>query len=336
MPAPEDAASASEKITFADAKLEDFTLHQTLGTGTFGRVKLCEMAATKQFCALKILSKTEVIRLKQQEHIRSERHILLQVDHPFIVKLYNTFESAENLYLLLEYVYGGEVFSHLRQAGRFSKEYCKFYSGQIVLVLKYLHGLNIVFRDLKPENLLISSNGYIKITDFGFAKELSEDTWTLCGTPEYLAPEIIQSKGHGLGVDWWALGILMFEMLCGYPPFFDDNPFGIYQKILIGKIEFPKYFDDYGKDLVKRLLTADKTQRLGSTPKDGANDIWCHKFFRGVDWHALAAGRIQAPIVPQVTSPLDTHYFEAYPEEEEPRPACEISEADKILFREFA
>lgn len=288
--AENSGAVVCDRSFFRDVGLHGFKFHQTLGTGTFGRVRLCEMNSTKHVSAMKILSKAEVIRLKQQEHIRSERKILLKVDHPFIVKLYKTFEDPDHVYFLLEYVYGGEVFSHLRQAGRFSKEYTKFYAGQIVLVLKYLHEMNIVYRDLKPENLLISANGYIKITDFGFAKELREDTSTLCGTPEYLAPEIIQSKGHGLAVDWWALGILMFEMLCGYPPFYDDNPFGIYQKILVGKIDFPKYFDDYGKDLVKRLLIADKTQRLGDSSKDGANDIGCHKFFRGVDWHALEAG----------------------------------------------
>jgi len=327
--------TAALRASLQSSTLDDYNMFQTLGTGTFGRVRLCSLKddGGKVF-AMKILLKSEVIRLKQQEHIRSERNILAAVDHPFIVTLYRTFQDPLRVHMLLEYVNGGEVFSHLRQAGRFSKEFTKFYIGQIVLVLQYLHGLGIVYRDLKPENLLIAQNGYLKITDFGFAKELKEDTWTLCGTPEYLAPEIIQSKGHGMAVDWWAMGILMYEMLCGYPPFYDENPFGIYQKILVGKIDFPKHFDDYGKDLVKRLLIADKTQRLGCI-LDGAADIRRHKFFRGVDWHALAGKQIQAPIVPQVDSPTDTHYYDEYPEDDDPKPDRDLTETEQSEFTDF-
>jgi len=150
---------------------------------------------------------------------------------------------------------------------------------------------------------------------------------------EYLAPEIIQSKGHGLPVDWWALGILMYEMLCGYPPFYDENPFGIYQKILVGKIDFPKYFDEYAKDMVKRLLTADKNARLGCI-LGGAADIRRHKFFRGVDWHALAGGQIQAPIIPQVANDLDTHYFEEYDEDDD-KPPGDLTPEEQTKFVDF-
>jgi len=322
---------AAEKEAMGELDVSDFDLRNTLGTGTFGRVRLCTYK--DKAYAMKILQKSEVIRLKQQEHICSERKILAAVSHPFIVVLYRTFQDVYCVHMLLEYVNGGEVFSHLRNAGRFSKEFTKFYTGQIVLVIQYLHEKNIVYRDLKPENLLIGSNGYLKITDFGFAKELHQDTWTLCGTPEYLAPEIIQSKGHGLGVDWWALGILMYEMLCGYPPFYDENPFGIYQKILVGKTDFPKYFDDFAKDLVKRFLTADKDQRLGCV-MGGAADIRRHKFFRGVDWAALAGQQIPAPIVPMVSSPLDTHYFEEYDEDDDRAPGVLTAE-EQVQFADF-
>ena len=229
------------------------------------------------FFALKIMKKSEVVRLKQVEHIKNEKEILSEGNHPFIVTLYCAFQDERNLYMLLEFIIGGELFTHLRKAGKFANDHTRFYAAQIVMALQYLHNDSVVYRDLKPENLLLDMIGYLKITDFGFAKKVEDRTWTLCGTPEYLAPEIIQSKGHGKAVDWWALGILMYEMLAGYPPFYDEDPLGIYQKILEGKIKFPWHFDRHSKDLIKKLLTADLTKRLGNL-KGGADDIKRHKW----------------------------------------------------------
>ncbi|KAG0298291.1 hypothetical protein BGZ98_000256 [Dissophora globulifera] len=293
--------------------LADFELLETLGTGTFGRVYLAKFRHDHTFYAMKVLKKTEVVRLKQVEHINSEKQILSQVHFPFIVNLFTTFQDDRNLYMLLEYVIGGELFSHLRRAGRFTNDMTRFYAAEIVLAIEYLHSMDIIYRDLKPENLLLDSTGHVKITDFGFAKRVEDRTWTLCGTPEYLAPEIIQSKGHGKAVDWWALGILIFEMLAGYPPFFDDNPFGIYEKILAGRIYFPAHIDPTAKDLIKKLLTADRTKRLGNL-KDGSDDIKNHKWFRGVDWEGLYNRTVTAPIVPPYVHPGDTGNFENYPE----------------------
>ncbi|KAG9290589.1 hypothetical protein G9A89_020959 [Geosiphon pyriformis] len=306
----EQASSYISKPTFG---LIDFVLLETLGTGTFGRVFLTKFKHTENYYAMKVLKKVEVVRLKQVEHINSEKQILSQVHHPFIVNLFCTFQDDRNLYMLLEYVIGGELFSHLRKAGRFSNDVTRFYAAEIILAIEYLHSKDIIYRDLKPENLLLDSRGHVKITDFGFAKKVEDRTWTLCGTPEYLAPEIIQSKGHGKAVDWWALGILIFEMLAGYPPFFDDNPFGIYEKILAGKIQFPSHFDPHAKDLIKRLLTADRTKRLGNL-RGASEDVKKHKWFRGVDWQGLFDRRTQAPIVPPYQHPGDTSNFEKYPE----------------------
>jgi protein kinase X len=254
--------AAPEK--FANIGLTNFQLLDTLGTGSFGRVRLVKFDRNDQFYALKILKKSEVIYLKQVEHVKTEKKLLEQIQHPFIVNLMGAFTDSRNLYLMMEYIIGGEFFSHLRKAGRFPNDTSKFYAAQVTMVFEYLHGMNILYRDLKPENLLLDKQGHCKVTDFGFAKKVDYRTWTLCGTPEYLAPEIILSKGHGKAVDWWALGILTYEMLAGYPPFYDEDPLGIYQHILEGKIKFPWHFDRHSKDLIKRLLTADLTKRLGN------------------------------------------------------------------------
>jgi len=250
---------------------------------------------------MKVLRKSEIVRLKQVEHINSERDILERVRHPFVVELYATYQDNLNVYMLLSYIPGGELFSHLRRAGRFSADVTRFYLASIVLAIEYLHAKDTIYRDLKPENLLLDRVGYLRIADFGFAKVVEDRTFTLCGTPEYLAPEIVLSQGHGKAVDWWALGILAFEMLAGYPPFFDDHPLGIYEKILRNEIAFPAHIDPYAKDLIRGLLTADRSKRLGNL-RGGAKDVMSHSWFAGVDWGSLERKEIGAPIVPRVAS----------------------------------
>ncbi|KAJ2669591.1 cAMP-dependent protein kinase catalytic subunit [Coemansia sp. RSA 1085] len=300
--------------------LDDFQLLHTLGTGTFGRVFLCQSRLTQRFYAMKVLRKSQVVKLKQVEHINNEKSILEVSRHPFIVQLECTMQNERNLYMLMEYVPGGELFSHLRRAGRFPDDVARFYAAEIVLALDYLHSMKIIWRDTKPENILLDAAGHVKLTDFGFAKRVEERTWTLCGTPEYLAPEIIQSKGHGKAVDWWALGILIFEMLAGYPPFYDDNPFGIYEKILEGKLVFPAFFSTAARDLIQRLLTADVSKRLGNLQGEGS-DVKAHPWFAMIDWDVLVRRCVPAPIVPPHRHPGDTCNFDKYPEPpQEPAP----------------
>lgn len=300
----------------SELKLSDFELKGTLGTGTFGRVLLVRSRPTNarrsNFFAMKVLRKTEVIRLRQVEHVKAERYILSRVRHPFIVDLYATFQDNLNIYMLLSFVPGGELFTHLRRTGRFTPDVTRFYLATIVLALRYLHSFNIIYRDLKPENLLLDARGYLRLTDFGFAKIVDDRTWTLCGTPEYLAPEIIQSDGHGKPADWWACGILAYEMMVGYPPFFDENAYGIYEKILRGKVHWPRDMDALSRDLVRGFLHPDRSKRLGNLI-NGPQDVLHHAWFRGVDWDALERREIRAPIVPHMTAVDDTRYFTRLP-----------------------
>ena len=188
--------SGAERTKLSAAAANEFDMGVTLGTGSFGRVKFATHTGTGSHWAIKILKKAEVIRLQQVDHMLWEKKILEAADHPFIIFLAATFQDAKYLYLVLEYVVGGEFFTHLRKAGRFDNNTGKFYAAQIVMIFEYLHAQDFIYRDLKPENLLLDQEGYIKITDFGFAKRLApgERTYTVCGTPEYIAPEIIANK----------------------------------------------------------------------------------------------------------------------------------------------
>ena len=308
-------------------KLSDFEKLQTVGLGSFGRVRLCRYKKNDKVYVMKILKKMEIIKQKQVDHVYSEFNILSVLNHPFIVQLVGlNFDDPKYLYFIIEYVQGGELFTLLRTRGSFPLEQAKFYTAHIITIFEYLHGKNIIYRDLKPENILINKNGYLKLTDFGFAKYLdNEKTYTLCGTPEYLAPEIILNKGHGKPVDWWTMGILLYEMLVGIDPFSDDDPMQTYQKIIKGKINFPKDFDKNAKSLIKHLLTADTTKRYGCL-KNGVKDILNHRLFIGYDWKNFVFLKMEPPYIPPIKSATDTSNFESYPDSDVESPSVDRNE----------
>lgn len=303
-----------ESPSQSTAGLDDFDRVKTLGTGSFGRVMLVKHKAKKTYHALKILDKAKVVKLKQVEHTMNEKRILASINCPFLVNMEYHFKDNSYLYMVMEFVPGGEMFSHLRRIGRFSETHSRFYASQIVLGFEYLHNLDIVYRDLKPENILIDGQGYVKLTDFGFAKKVKGRTWTLCGTPEYLSPEIILSKGYNKAVDWWAMGVLIYEMSAGYPPFFADQPIQIYEKIVSGKVRFPSHFTADLKDLLRNLLQVDLTKRFGNL-KNGVADIKGHKWFTSTDWVAIHLKKVDAPFIPKCKGAGDTSNFDDYEEE---------------------
>lgn len=312
-------------------KLSDFSLVRTLGTGTFARVCLVRPATgtdedREKVFALKILRKAEVIKLKQIDHVRDERRILSDVaGHPFITELITTFSDHDSLYMLLDYIPGGELFSYLRRHRRFPEEWAQFYAAEIVLVLEYLHDDQggVAYRDLKPENLLLDGQGHVKLVDFGFAKRLGSkdsrpvETYTLCGTPEYLAPEVIQNKGHTIAVDWWALGILIYEFLTGYPPFWHQNPIEIYKQIIEKPVLFPTEppISANAQSIIRSFCTVDRSRRLGNLI-GGTQQVKAHPFFEGIDWAALFHRQVRPPIQPNVRYPGDAQCFDIYPEDD--------------------
>jgi serine/threonine protein kinase len=298
-----------------ELNIKDYDFRETLGLGSFGRVKLSKNKKTCEYSAIKILKKEEILKSKQADHILNEIKILNMIDHPFITKFNGFTQDSKFIYISLEFINGGELFTYLRSIGKFNIDQSKFYITQIICIFEYLHSKDIIYRDLKPENILINKTGYLKLTDFGFAKVVENRTYTLCGTPEYLAPEIILNKGHGKSVDWWTCGILLYEMLCGIDPFSDDDPMKVYQKILKGKIKFPSKFDSSAKSIIKHLLDVDLTKRYGNLSK-GVDDIKNHRFFKGFDWDKLLLMEIQPFYIPKVNSDGDVSNFSKYVEDD--------------------
>jgi len=301
-----------------ECKLEDLEVKNTLGCGAFGRVKLCRLPRTDQFFALKCQAKRSIVESGLQEHVLNEMRVMRKINHPYIAKLYSALQDRQYIYFVLELLQGGELFTHLRNRGKLTEQTARFYAATVVYAFSTLHAKKIAYRDLKPENLVMDSHGYVKLVDFGLAKQLlSGKTWTLCGTPDYLAPEIILNEGHDLAVDYWALGVLIFEMVVGAPPFYAEDPMEVYEKILSGNPSMPTFFTRNLSDLIKKLLRSQQGKRLGNT-RGGTAAVVKHKWFSSFDWASIETGEAKAPYMPSIKGKDDVTNFDQFDEGDVP------------------
>ncbi|XP_016074886.1 PREDICTED: lethal(3)malignant brain tumor-like protein 1 [Miniopterus natalensis] len=295
-----------------NARPTDFDFLKVIGKGNYGKVLLAKRKSDGMFYAVKVLQKKSILKNKEQNHIMAERNVLLKnVRHPFLVGLRYSFQTPEKLYFVLDYVNGGELFFHLQRERRFLEPRARFYAAEVASAIGYLHSLNIIYRDLKPENILLDCQGHVVLTDFGLCKEgvePEETTSTFCGTPEYLAPEVLRKEPYDRAVDWWCLGAVLYEMLHGLPPFYSRDVSQMYDNILHQPLQIPGGRTVAACDLLQALLHKDKKQRLGS--KADFIEIKNHVFFSPINWDDLYHKRLTPPFNPNVAGPADLKHFD--------------------------
>uniref|UniRef100_A0A4W3H1X3 Ribosomal protein S6 kinase n=1 Tax=Callorhinchus milii TaxID=7868 RepID=A0A4W3H1X3_CALMI len=302
------------KEGFEKADPSQFELLKVLGQGSYGKVFLVKKikgSDAGQLYAMKVLKKAT---LKVRDRVRSkmERDILAEVNHPFIVKLHYAFQTEGKLYLILDFLRGGDLFTRLSKEVMFTEEDVKFYLAELALALDHLHGLGIIYRDLKPENVLLDEDGHIKITDFGLSKEAVDQdkrAYSFCGTIEYMAPEVVNRRGHAQSADWWSFGVLMFEMLTGSLPFQGKDRKETMALILKAKLGMPQFLSPEAQSLLRALFKRNPSNRLGAGP-DGVEEIKRHHFFGTIDWNKLYRKEIKPPFKPAVGRPEDTFHFD--------------------------
>lgn len=308
----EKADVNSAAVNASQTKPSDFDYLKVIGRGSFGKVILARHRQQGGYYAVKVLQKKMIVKRKEQKHVMVERSVLLKgLQHPFLVGLHFSFQTPHTLYFVLDYVNGGELFYHLQRDGSFSESRATFYAAEMCAALGYLHSLGIVYRDLKPENILLDREGHVMLTDFGLCKEgiaAGGIMHTFCGTPEYLAPEVLRGQPYSPAVDWWALGTVVFEMICGLPPFYSCNKAKMFENILHAPLQLRSGVSEAACSLLKRLLERDASRRLGAS-RDVA-ELQEHPFFASINWDDLVARKVTPPFNPQVTSPCDVSYID--------------------------
>lgn len=282
--------------------LDDFEILKVVGQGAFAKVFQVRKIGSSEIFAMKVMRKDNIVEKNHAGYMKAERDILTKVDHPFIVQLRYSFQNKYRLYLVLDFVNGGHLFFQLYRQGLFREDLARIYTAEIVSAVSHLHANGIMHRDLKPENILLDAEGHVVLTDFGLAKQFDENTRSnsMCGTLEYMAPEIVLGKGHDKAADWWSVGILLFEMVTGQPPFVCGNRQKLQQKIMKEKIKLPAFLSSEAHSLLKGLLTKDASRRMGSGPR-GSDEIKSHKWFGPINWKKLDAREIQPSFLPEVS-----------------------------------
>lgn len=301
--------------------LDDFKMLKVLGKGTFGKVMLGRDKATGNVYAIKLLRKDVILEKEEVEHTLTENRVLQSAKHPFLTELKFSFQTEDRLIFVMEYVNGGELFFHLSRERVFSEPRSRFYGAEITLALKYLHEHKIVYRDLKLENLLIDAEGHIKITDFGLCKQdvsFQDTTKTFCGTPEYLAPEVLEDNDYGHGVDWWGFGVVLYEMLCGRLPFYNREHDVLFELILTEPVKFPARLTEVAKSILNGLLEKKPERRLGGGVRD-AEEVMAHQFFELINWNDILHKKIPPPFKPTIRDEEDVSYFDKEFTQEEAR-----------------
>ena len=329
-----DSQPLDIKVTYSD-----FEPLKLLGRGSFGEVLLVRLKANKKVYAMKILNKKILKLKKQQAHTKTERDLMVKINCPFIVNIKSAFQDASKLYIVSEFMQGGDMFYHMHdgQIVIFNNEKTKFYIMELVLALEALHKKNMVYRDLKPENILLDSKGHVKLTDFGLSKILeTEDdkAYTICGTPQYLAPEILDKKGYDKAVDWWSLGCVMYEMLVGKLPYAIKRGVKMNKKIYDQGVDY-KNLNSNAKDLIQKLLVINPKERLGSGP-NGSEDIKKHPFFKGVNWRDAWLKKLKPPFIPKLKSDTDLSYFDTmFTDEPIDGPQRKYTNRDREISNEY-
>ncbi|XP_023313453.1 ribosomal protein S6 kinase beta-2-like isoform X2 [Trichogramma pretiosum] len=323
---------------------DDFEFCKVIGLGGYGKVyQARKKTGTDRgtLCAMKVLKKAKIIRsLKETAHTKTERNILQDIKHPFIVELLYAFQTEGRLYLGLEYMCGGELFSYMNKERMLYEDSARFYISEIVLAIEHLHSHGIVYRDLKPENILVGAQGHIKLCDFGLCKEhINGDamTHTFCGTIDYMAPEILSQTGHERSVDWWSLGVMLYEMLTGYPPFKAENRKEALEKIMKLRLKFESFITNAAKDLIRKLLKL-YPKRLGCGP-NGAALIKRHQFFRPINWEDVLQQKLEPPFKPKMKDIDDVSNFDRKFTSLEVKESPEnfaLSESAKQAFKDFS
>ena len=296
--------------THKKVKLEDFKFIRLIGIGSYGKIYVASKKSSNKLYAIKILNKKNIYNPTEKQNIRTERAVLAKLNHPFIMKLYYAFQTKGSLYFITEFMHGGELNYHIykEKNNYFSEEKARFYAAEIIIAINYLHMNNCIYRDLKPENVLIDKDGHIKLIDFGLSK-LCEGfpckTRTLCGTPEYLAPEVLFQDEYGIEVDWWSLGVIIYEMLSGYLPFKVIPSEKISKNIYKKRIKIFKHFSKNAENLIKRLLEYNPKKRLKY------KEIISHPFFKGTNWEKIERLETNPPFIPEINEDNLFEYFDS-------------------------